>query len=133
MTEYMELKAMGNGKTSDDKGALHPSENGLEAAKPTPTPPIEEDPYTLTAYGDISLSDIDFVPGPPSEISPSQMTKKKERWRFPRNDSEKMVRLCVSFSISTIQHAMNSRRAFRALRTEFDHRRSRKDGPRKRI
>jgi len=87
MTEYMELKAMGNDKTSDDRGA---------SPKPVPTPPNEEEPHTLTAYGDISLSDIDFVPGPPSEISP-QTTKKKESWRFPRNDSEKMVRPYVFF------------------------------------
>ena len=102
MTEYMELKVMGNGKASDDKGALQPTEQRLEAPKPVPTPPNEEDPHTLTAYGDISLSDIDFIPGPPSEISPSQKTKKKESWRFPRNESDKMVRLCVSFSISTV-------------------------------
>ena len=104
MTEYMELKAMGNGRTSNDEGALHPAEKELEAPEPVPTPPSEEDPHTLTAYGDISLSDIDFVPGPPSEISPSQMTKKKESWRFPRKHSEKMVRPRVFFSISTVQH-----------------------------
>ncbi|KIM40414.1 hypothetical protein M413DRAFT_446592 [Hebeloma cylindrosporum] len=100
MTEYVELKPMGNGKTINDKG--HPTGKGLEVPKSIPTPPNEEDPYTLTAYGDISLSDIDFVPGPPSEISPCQITKKKESWRFPRNGSDKMVRPGVSFSISAV-------------------------------
>lgn len=43
------------------------------------TPPIEDDEYTLEAFGDISLSNIDFVPPPPSTISPHKRVSFTER------------------------------------------------------
>lgn len=41
------------------------------------TTPLSEDEHTLTAFGDISLSNIDFVPGPPTELSPERVRQKK--------------------------------------------------------
>jgi hypothetical protein len=133
MTEHVELKVLRNDEATDDGGTLHCTEDlSEEAPKLISTPPNEEEPYTLTAYGDISLSDIDYVPGPPSEISPSQV-KKKESWRrFPRNDSENMVR-CPAF-LSQFGYSTcisNSRGVFRVSQAECDLRRSPKDGPRK--
>ena len=43
------------------------------------TPSIEDDEYTLEAFGDISLSNIDFVPPPPSTISPQKVASYQER------------------------------------------------------
>lgn len=45
----------------------------------TSTPPIEDDEYTLEAFGDISLSNIDFVPPPPSTILPHKRVSFTER------------------------------------------------------
>jgi len=126
MNEYTELKPLRNNEVTDDRGTESILEE-QEAPKPIPTPPNEE-PYTLTGYGDISLSDINYVPGPPSEISPSQATKKESWRRVPRNDSESMVRfprLLLDFDHSTCN--LDSRGAFRA---EFDRLRFQKVGPR---
>src|SRR6267378_5608960 len=95
MTDYVELKPLKDDEATVERGTLSRTDGTSEeqeAPKSLPTPPNEEEPYTLTAYGDISLSDIDYVPGPPSEISPSQDTKKESWRRFPRDDSESMVR-----------------------------------------
>ncbi|KAF8963586.1 hypothetical protein BDZ97DRAFT_1819439 [Flammula alnicola] len=56
-------------KPEDDK------ETG--APQHIPTPPNEEDGYTLEAFGDISLSNIDFVPLPPSTLSPQKIRQEK--------------------------------------------------------
>ena len=132
MTEYM--KTLRHDEAADDAGTLHRTEGTLEEQKelkPVPTPPNEEEPYTLTAYGDISLSDIDYVPGPPSEISPSQVTKKESWRRLPRKDSESMVRHSrFFFDLGHSTHILNSRGVFRVSRTEFGHLCSQKDGSR---
>ncbi|KDR75549.1 hypothetical protein GALMADRAFT_156550 [Galerina marginata CBS 339.88] len=43
----------------------------------TDTPPAGDEEHTLTAFGDISLSTIDFVPGPPSALAPIRRIKPK--------------------------------------------------------
>ena len=40
---------------------------------------VEDDGYTLTAYGDISLSNVLFVPGLPTALSPERHTRRESR------------------------------------------------------
>ncbi|CAA7260492.1 unnamed protein product [Cyclocybe aegerita] len=60
----------------------HPNqpENIEEKQNPVvPTPQLEDDEgYILTAFGDISLSNIDFVPGPNGVLSPTPDSKRKK-------------------------------------------------------
>ncbi|KAF9478106.1 hypothetical protein BDN70DRAFT_880365 [Pholiota conissans] len=49
-----------------------------------PTPPIDDDAYVLEAFGDISLSNIDFVPPPPTTLSPRNT---KESLKIKRPES----------------------------------------------
>jgi hypothetical protein len=47
------------------------------------TPPIEDEAYTLEAFGDISLSNIDFVPPPPTTLSPYKTPQAKLTLKLP--------------------------------------------------
>lgn len=40
---------------------------------------VEDDGYTLTAYGDISLSNVLFIPGLPTALSPERHTRQEPR------------------------------------------------------
>ncbi|KAJ3506340.1 hypothetical protein NLJ89_g6924 [Agrocybe chaxingu] len=51
-----------------------------EVPEVVPTPQLEDDEgYILTAFGDISLSNIDFVPGPNGVLSPTPDSKRKKK------------------------------------------------------
>ncbi|KAF8161399.1 hypothetical protein B0H34DRAFT_796197 [Crassisporium funariophilum] len=62
-----------------DKGVGHLVRNYIA------TPPLEQedDEHTLVAFGDISLNNICFIPGPPSALTPVRRTKKKTAKPFP--------------------------------------------------
>lgn len=51
---------------------------------------VEDDGYTLTAYGDISLSNVLFVPGLPTALSPERHTRRESRDSHYRDNNNHM-------------------------------------------
>lgn len=59
------------------------AENAEVLQKSIATPPIEDEAYTLEAFGDISLSNIDFVPPPPTTLSPYKISRENLTLKVP--------------------------------------------------
>lgn len=48
---------------------------------------VEDDGYTLTAYGDISLSNVLYIPGLPTALSPDRHTRQGPRESHYRDNN----------------------------------------------